>query len=50
MKNKDKLNKNQDNEKTAVNNQWTNNNLKYYHDKRERKDGPGGEDAIPEQQ
>lgn len=30
-------------EKTAGNNQWTNNNLKYYPDKRERKDGPGGE-------
>lgn len=52
MKNKNK-NKNkvqQDNQKTAGNNQWTNNNLKYYPDERERKDGPGGEDAIPEQQ
>lgn len=28
--------------KTAVNNQWTNNNLKYYPDNRERQDGPGG--------
>lgn len=28
--------------KTAGNNQWTNNNLKYYPDERERKDGPGG--------
>lgn len=29
-------------EKTAGNNQWTNNNLKYYPDERERQDGPGG--------
>lgn len=29
--------------KSAGNNQWTNNNLKYYPDQRERKDGPGGE-------
>ena len=29
-------------EKTAGNNQWTNNNLKYYPDKRKRQDGPGG--------
>lgn len=28
--------------KTAYNNQWTNNNLKYYPDLRERQDGPGG--------
>lgn len=28
--------------KTAYDNQWTNANLKYYPDKRERKDGPGG--------
>ncbi len=46
MKNKDK---NQQNKKTASDNQWTNNNLKYYPDKRDRKDGPGGEDAISEQ-
>jgi len=32
--------------KDAGNNQWTNNNLKYYPDKRERRDGPGGEDGI----
>lgn len=32
----------QDNKKTAGNNQWTNNNLKYYPDTRERKDGPSG--------
>lgn len=31
-----------DNKKTAGNNQWTNNNLKYYPDTRDRKDGPGG--------
>ena len=28
--------------KTAGNNQWTNNNLKYYPDERDRQDGPGG--------
>lgn len=28
--------------KDAGNNQWTNANLKYYPDNRERKDGPGG--------
>lgn len=28
--------------KTAYNNQWTNNNLKYYPDERNRQDGPGG--------
>lgn len=49
MKNK-KFNNKQDNQKTATDNQWTNNNLKYYPDKRERKDGPGGEDAFHEQQ
>lgn len=32
-------------EKTATDNQWTNANLKYYPDQRERRDGPGGEDA-----
>lgn len=35
--------KHKESEKTAVNNQWTNTNLKYYPDKRDRKDGPGGE-------
>ena len=30
------------NEKSAGNNQWTNNNLKYYPDQRKRPDGPGG--------
>ncbi len=39
---KEKKNKNA--KKDAGNNQWTNNNLKYYPDKRERRDGPGGED------
>lgn len=34
----------QKNEKTAGNNQWTNANLKYYPDERERKDGPGGDE------
>lgn len=38
-----KKSKNKENKKTAGNNQWTNNNLKYYPDERERKDGPGGE-------
>ena len=46
MKKDDKHNhschKNQNNEKTAGKNQWTNNNLKYYPDERERQDGPGG--------
>lgn len=42
---KNKKMKNVKNEKTAGNNQWTNNNLKYYPDTRERRDGPGGEDA-----
>ena len=37
--------KNKKNKKDAGNNQWTNNNLKYYPDNRERRDGPGGEDA-----
>ncbi len=32
----------EENKKTATNNQWTNNQLKYYPDNRERKDGPGG--------
>ena len=30
--------------KDEGNNQWTNNNLKYYPDQRPRRDGPGGED------
>ena len=47
---KNKNNKQQKNEKSAVNNQWTNNNLKYYPDQRERKDGPGGENSETEQQ
>lgn len=28
--------------KDEGNNQWTNNNTKYYPDKRKRQDGPGG--------
>ncbi len=46
MNNKNK----QENKKTATNNQWTNNNLKYYPDKRERKDGPGGESNSKDSQ
>lgn len=33
----------QENKKDEGNNQWTNANLKYYPDERERHDGPGGE-------
>ncbi|HIR03157.1 MAG: hypothetical protein U0M23_03860 [Acutalibacteraceae bacterium] len=33
------------NEKTAFNNQWTNNNTKYYPDRRPRRNGPGGEET-----
>lgn len=33
------------NEKTATNNQWVSTGLKNYPDNRERRDGPGGEDA-----
>lgn len=39
QKNKQEKSKN---EKTAGNNQWTNNQMKYYPDERERQDGPGG--------
>ena len=40
---KEKLNKqNKENKKTATDNQWTNNNLKYYPDDRKRQYGPGG--------
>ncbi|MDP4132639.1 MAG: hypothetical protein Q8882_01340 [Bacillota bacterium] len=35
----------ENNKKDAGNNQWTSNNSKYYDDKRERKDGPGGENG-----
>lgn len=42
MKNNRKENKSKETQKTAVNNQWTNNNIKYYPDNRERHDGPGG--------
>jgi len=33
------------NKKTAGNNQWTSTGLKPTDDKRERRDGPGGEDG-----
>lgn len=33
------------NKKTEYNNQWTNNNTKYYPDNRERRDGPGGSES-----
>lgn len=39
---KRKVENEQEHLKTATNNQWTNNNLKYYPDTRERQDGPGG--------
>lgn len=43
MNKQEKIKKQQDSpEKTAGNNQWTNNNLKYYPDKRKRQDGPSG--------
>lgn len=32
-------------EKTATNNQWVSTGLDNYPDKRERRDGPGGENA-----
>lgn len=42
MNKKDNKKKNIESKKTATNNQWTNNNIKYYPDERERQDGPGG--------
>lgn len=39
---KRKNNKSNEAPKTAVNNQWTSNNSKYYPDNRVRQDGPGG--------
>lgn len=36
-------NKNEKNKKTATDNQWTSTGLDKPHDKKERKDGPGGE-------
>lgn len=42
VKNKKKQNKSNEAVKTAGNNQWINNNTKYYPDERERQDGPGG--------
>lgn len=35
----------QGNQKTATNNQWVSTGLKSEPDRRERRDGPGGEDA-----
>ncbi|MFA5561171.1 MAG: hypothetical protein WDA00_00815 [Eubacteriales bacterium] len=35
--------------KDEGNNRWTNNNLRYFPDERERRDGPGGEDMLPEE-
>lgn len=32
-------------EKTATDNQWVSTNMDHYPDNRERRDGPGGEDA-----
>ncbi|MCD7723247.1 MAG: hypothetical protein LUH82_04795 [Clostridiales bacterium] len=45
LENKDKNSRRQNAKKSAGNNQWTNNNLKYYPDKRPRRDGPGGENS-----
>ena len=42
LKKNRKQTKSNETQKTAVNNQWTNNNTKYYPDNRERQDGPGG--------
>lgn len=42
MKKNRKQTRSNEAQKTAVNNQWTNNNTKYYPDNRERQDGPGG--------
>ena len=42
LKKNRKQTKSTETQKTAVNNQWTNNNTKYYPDNRERQDGPGG--------
>lgn len=39
------MSKNKKNKKSKTNNQWTSTGLKYYPDKRERRDGPGGENA-----
>ncbi len=39
------LNEKQNNEKTATDNQWVSTGLDNYPDNRERRDGPGGEDA-----
>ena len=42
LKKNRKQTKSNETQKTSVNNQWTNNNTKYYPDNRERQDGPGG--------
>lgn len=42
-KNKTVAKEMQNNEKTATNNQWISTGLNPYEDKRERRDGPGGE-------
>ena len=38
-------NKKQDSEKSATDNKWISTGIVRPHDKSERKDGPGGEDA-----
>lgn len=48
MKDNDKKNKRfkaRIKEKNQGNNQWTNNNLKFYPDNTQRRDGPGGENG-----
>ena len=50
IKMKDKNKKIKQAKKSAGDNQWTSNNLKYYPDTRERKDGPGGENVKQGQQ
>lgn len=42
-KNKQEPHDEKENKKDEGNNQWTNANLKYYPDERERQDGPGGD-------
>ena len=43
MKNNKNTNKNNGAKKTAGNNQWISDTVKYSNDNRERRDGPGGE-------
>lgn len=47
-KNKYKAPEKSTEKKSATDNQWTNPNLKYYPDQRDRRDGPGGEGADAE--